>query len=93
MFPKCSRGYSYAALKGRHLPTHNFCEGPIRKALQRVIDDPENPDNKTFLDKIIGWSDAKKNAAANALKNKAETEAAGLRKKGYAVEIATADSG
>ena len=27
VFPKCSRGHSYAALKGRHLPARTFCEG------------------------------------------------------------------
>ena len=26
MFPTCSRWHSYAALKGRHLPAHHFCE-------------------------------------------------------------------
>lgn len=26
MFPKCSRGHSYATLKGWHLPVHSLCE-------------------------------------------------------------------
>lgn len=29
MFPKCSRGHSYAALNGRHLPVRMLCEGVV----------------------------------------------------------------
>lgn len=65
-------------------------EDNVRKVLQNVIKNPT--EYKEFLDKIIGWTDAKKNAASNALKNKAEARAEELRNQGYAVEVATSST-
>ena len=56
-------------------------EDVVREALQKVIKDPVA--YKEFLDKIIGWTDAK---------NKAEAHAEELRNQGYAVEIATSST-
>ena len=66
-------------------------EDTVRKALQDVIDNPD--EYSEFLDKVVGWTDAKTNAVADVLQDKAEKSAEELRRNGYAVEIATSDSG
>lgn len=64
-------------------------EDNVRKALQQVIKDPERPEYREFLNKIIGWTDAKELAKFTALKNEAVARAEDLRSQGYSVEIAS----